>query len=183
MFFSADKFFTTAHILDTLWSHNLYGCGTTRPTRRGFPETLKKVSLTEGNMRSASGETSWHLSGWTRSLLPCSPHSPRQMSPTPYKEGREMAGRPLYSVLTQQCCTTSTWRVWIKVISTNSNTGSDARAAKTTCTSFCNQLIYLIFIHTHHHAQQSSAAKGLPPVACRAVCRQLQQPQTAGLIR
>ena len=44
----ADNFFTTTHLLDTLGSHDLYGCGTTRPTRQGFPETLKKVSLNRG---------------------------------------------------------------------------------------------------------------------------------------
>ena len=44
----ADNYFTTAHLLDTLQSCGLYGCGTTRPTRRGFPETLKNVSLERG---------------------------------------------------------------------------------------------------------------------------------------
>ena len=44
----ADNYFTTAHLLDTLQSCGLYGCGTTHPTRRGFPETLKNVSLERG---------------------------------------------------------------------------------------------------------------------------------------
>ena len=44
----ADNFFTTTHLLETLLSHGLYGCGTTRSSRRGFPETLKSVSLQRG---------------------------------------------------------------------------------------------------------------------------------------
>ena len=43
-----DNYFTTCHLLDTLLTHELYGCGTTRSNRRGFPETLKQVSLERG---------------------------------------------------------------------------------------------------------------------------------------
>ena len=34
----ADNYFTTTHLLDTLQSRRLYGCGTTRSTRCGFPK-------------------------------------------------------------------------------------------------------------------------------------------------
>ena len=44
----ADNYFTTTRLLGTLRTHGLYGCGTTRSTRRGFPETLKSVSLERG---------------------------------------------------------------------------------------------------------------------------------------
>ena len=43
-----DNFFTSCSLMETLTSQQLYGCGTTRPTRRGFPETLKTVSLERG---------------------------------------------------------------------------------------------------------------------------------------
>ena len=43
-----DNYFTTCHLLDTLHTHHLYGCGTTRSNRRGFPESLKQVSLQRG---------------------------------------------------------------------------------------------------------------------------------------
>ena len=43
-----DNFFTTCHLLETLLTHKLYGCGTARNTRRGFPETLKQVRLERG---------------------------------------------------------------------------------------------------------------------------------------
>ena len=41
-------FDTSCSLMETLTSQQLYGCGTTRPTRRGFPETLKTVSLERG---------------------------------------------------------------------------------------------------------------------------------------
>ena len=44
----SDNYFTTCHLLDTLHTHQLYGCGTTRTNRREFPETLKTVSLERG---------------------------------------------------------------------------------------------------------------------------------------
>ena len=43
-----DNNFTTCHLLDTLLTHNIYGCGTTRSNRRGFPNTLKQVCLERG---------------------------------------------------------------------------------------------------------------------------------------
>ena len=44
-----DNYFITCYLLDELLTHQLYGCGTTRSNRRGFPETLKKVSLERGD--------------------------------------------------------------------------------------------------------------------------------------
>ena len=38
-----DNYFSTCRLFDTLSTHQLYGCGTARPTRRQFPETLKHV--------------------------------------------------------------------------------------------------------------------------------------------
>ena len=38
-----DNYFSTCRLFDTLSNHQLYGCGTARPTRRQFPETLKHV--------------------------------------------------------------------------------------------------------------------------------------------
>ena len=38
-----DNYFSTCCLFDTLSTHQLYGCGTARPTRRQFPETLKHV--------------------------------------------------------------------------------------------------------------------------------------------
>ena len=43
-----DNFFTTCHLLETLQTQHLYACGTTRSNRRGFPDTLKQVSLERG---------------------------------------------------------------------------------------------------------------------------------------
>ena len=43
-----DNFFTSCSLMETLTSQQLYACGTTHPTRRGFPETLKTVSLERG---------------------------------------------------------------------------------------------------------------------------------------
>ena len=43
-----DNYFTTCHLLDTLLSHQLYGCGTTCPSRREFPRTLQQVQLERG---------------------------------------------------------------------------------------------------------------------------------------
>ena len=43
-----DNYYTTCHLLDILCTHHLYGCATTRTTRRDFPETLKTVSLERG---------------------------------------------------------------------------------------------------------------------------------------
>ena len=47
-----DNYFTTCHLLDTLLSHQLYGCGTTRPSRREFPRTLQQVQLERGQYLS-----------------------------------------------------------------------------------------------------------------------------------
>ena len=44
-----DNFFTTCYLL---LQHNIYGCGTTRSYRQGFPDTLKNVSLTRGENTS-----------------------------------------------------------------------------------------------------------------------------------
>ena len=44
-----DNFFTSCHLLDTLLSQQLYCCGTIRTHRRGFPETLKGVTLERGS--------------------------------------------------------------------------------------------------------------------------------------
>ena len=43
-----DNYFITCHLLDTLLTHNLYACKTTRPLRKGFPQTLKQVTLERG---------------------------------------------------------------------------------------------------------------------------------------
>ena len=43
-----DNYFTTCHLLDTLLSHQLYCCGTTRSNRVEFPQTLRKVTLERG---------------------------------------------------------------------------------------------------------------------------------------
>ena len=42
-----DNFFSTAGLFDELLQQNIYACGTARTDRRGFPETLKKVAITE----------------------------------------------------------------------------------------------------------------------------------------
>ena len=42
-----DNFFSTAALFEDLLKQNIYACGTTRIDRRGFPETLKKVDITE----------------------------------------------------------------------------------------------------------------------------------------
>ena len=44
-----DNYFTTSSLLETLQTQKLYGCGTTRSNRRGFPNTLKHVTLEKGN--------------------------------------------------------------------------------------------------------------------------------------
>ena len=36
-----DNFFTGLDLLDSLEADKLYGCGTIRTTRKGFPDTLK----------------------------------------------------------------------------------------------------------------------------------------------
>ena len=41
----SDNYFTTCHLLDTLHTHHLYGCGTTRNNRRGYPNTLKDLRM------------------------------------------------------------------------------------------------------------------------------------------
>ena len=46
-----DNYFTTCH-LDTLLTQQLYACGTTRTNRRGFPDSLKQVSLERGEHTS-----------------------------------------------------------------------------------------------------------------------------------
>ena len=43
-----DNYFTTCRLLDTLLSQQLYACGTTRAYRRDFPESLKQLSLKQG---------------------------------------------------------------------------------------------------------------------------------------
>ena len=43
-----DNFFTTCGLLETLLEKGIYGCGTTKPSRRGFPEDLKKLHLQRG---------------------------------------------------------------------------------------------------------------------------------------
>ena len=43
-----DNYFITCKLLDTLLTRDLYACGTTRPLRRGFPDTLKQVTLERG---------------------------------------------------------------------------------------------------------------------------------------
>ena len=44
-----DNYFSSCSLLETLRSHDIYGCGTTRTSRRGYPETLKQVSLERGS--------------------------------------------------------------------------------------------------------------------------------------
>ena len=46
--FFYDNYFITCNLLDTLLTQDIYACGTTRPLRRGFPDTLKRVSLERG---------------------------------------------------------------------------------------------------------------------------------------
>jgi len=43
-----DNFFTTCGLLETLLEKGIYGCGTTKPSRRGFPDDLKKLNLQRG---------------------------------------------------------------------------------------------------------------------------------------
>ena len=43
-----DNYFITSTLLDTLLKLGLYACGTTRTVRKGFPETLKQVTLKRG---------------------------------------------------------------------------------------------------------------------------------------
>ena len=42
-----DNFFSTCSLFDDLLQQKIYACGTTRLDRRGFPETLKHVTLPE----------------------------------------------------------------------------------------------------------------------------------------
>ena len=42
-----DNFFSTAGLFEELLQQNIYACGTARIDRHGFPETLKKVAITE----------------------------------------------------------------------------------------------------------------------------------------
>ena len=44
-----DNFFSSCRLLETLKRQHLYACGTTRSNRRGYPETLKTVSLERGS--------------------------------------------------------------------------------------------------------------------------------------
>ena len=44
-----DNYFTSCQLLETLLSHQLYCCGTTRTHRRDFPNTLKGVALERGS--------------------------------------------------------------------------------------------------------------------------------------
>ena len=43
-----DNYFSTCHLFEDFLRHGLYACGTTRSNRRGFPETLKEISLSRG---------------------------------------------------------------------------------------------------------------------------------------
>ena len=43
-----DNFFTTCNLLETLLQKGIYGCGTTRPNWRGFPEDLRTILLQRG---------------------------------------------------------------------------------------------------------------------------------------
>ena len=85
----SDNYFTTCHLLDTLHTHQLYGCGTTRTSHRNFPETLKTVSLERGEHAFCQRGILWHLSGWIRSQSICSPHLPRQMSHTAQRKQKD----------------------------------------------------------------------------------------------
>ncbi len=40
-----DNFFTSHGLLDDLYQSGLYGCGTARSNRKGFPSILKKTKL------------------------------------------------------------------------------------------------------------------------------------------
>ena len=42
-----DNFFSSCSLFDNLLQQQIYACGTARPDRRGFPETLKHVSFAE----------------------------------------------------------------------------------------------------------------------------------------
>ena len=44
----SDNYFTSSCLADNLLKHQLYCCGTTRNSRRGFPNTLKQVALERG---------------------------------------------------------------------------------------------------------------------------------------
>ena len=44
-----NNYFTTSSLLETLQTQKLYGYGTTRSNCRGFPNTLKHVTLEKGN--------------------------------------------------------------------------------------------------------------------------------------
>ena len=91
-----DNFFTSCHLLHTLLSQQLYCCGTTRTHRRGFPETLKGVTLERGS----------HLFCQRGNLVASvwmdkKPHFPRQMPHTLHRESRRMEQGSLCSVLTR----------------------------------------------------------------------------------
>ena len=59
--------FSSCTLFDDLLQQGLYACGTTRTTRRGYPTTLKGITLERGKC-FVSGGIWLRQCGWTRSL-------------------------------------------------------------------------------------------------------------------
>ena len=45
-----DNFFNTARLMETLLERQIYACGTARPSRRDFPDDLKHLKLSRGDI-------------------------------------------------------------------------------------------------------------------------------------
>ena len=99
-----DNLFSTCRLFSDLLSRGTYACGTTRTNRRGYPNTLKGVTMEQGDQVFCQ-QGNLVASVWM-DKKPVTMLSTLAQPDTVHTAHRRLCG-----ALTRQYCTTSTWEV------------------------------------------------------------------------
>ena len=69
-----DNFFSSVSLFESLLEHHVYACGTVRRDRKGFPNALKHVQLSQRGEYQAMQRNELVATVWRDKMLGHSPH-------------------------------------------------------------------------------------------------------------
>ena len=132
-----DNFFSSVDLLLDLFRVGLYGCGTLRSNRRGFPEVLKP-HVKKGFRDRGESKTVMHndsnltVSVWqdNRPVVVIASNSDPAVSTSVTGKNKTEQAKP-YPVQVQLHCTISTWEVWTAMTSFGVTTMSVSKKENT----------------------------------------------------
>ena len=92
--------FSTAGLFEELLQQNIYLCGTAQIDRHGFPETLKKVAITEQGQHKSCQHGNLVATVWKdKKMQRCFPQCVTHVLLRLWRESRRMLAKSRYHVL------------------------------------------------------------------------------------